>query len=95
MSRCPTPAVFLVGLLLAAGSVAQAQPAVKGEWTLPFATPNVMIHTSVLPTGKVLFWSRREAGEGLNPRACTPRVWDPAAGTGAGAFSETKKQAGV
>jgi galactose oxidase len=91
---------FAVGVLLAitltaAGATpAAAQPAVQGEWSPVFKTPNVMIHTHVLPTGKVLFWGRREAGEDLNPHKCTPRIWDPKKGTGAGAFSETKNTPG-
>jgi hypothetical protein len=60
-----------------------AQRAVQGEWSSEFDTQNVMIHASVLPNGKVLFWSRREAGEGLNPHECVPRIWDPKLGTGA------------
>jgi galactose oxidase len=68
---------------------AVAQPAAKGQWSPVFPTPNVLIHAHLLPSGKVLFWSRREAGEGLNPRDCQPRLWDPAMGTGAGAFSPT------
>src|SRR4051812_42123181 len=75
---------------------APAQPAVKGEWLPVFDTKNVMIHVSVLPNRKVLFWSRREAaaGEGLNPHVCTPRIWDPSKGTGPLAFSETPDKPG-
>ncbi len=98
MSRFRMPAFALlpiVGLALAAAAPAPAvaQPGVKGEWSPKFTTPNVMIHASVLPNGKVLFWSRREVGEGLDPKVCTPRIWDPA-GTGAGAFSETANKPG-
>ncbi|MDQ3623643.1 MAG: hypothetical protein M3463_14330, partial [Verrucomicrobiota bacterium] len=60
---------------------------VKGKWgeVLPF--PNVPIHVHVLPSGKVLFWGRREwnaqntaPAELLDPHNCTPRIWDPATG---------------
>jgi hypothetical protein len=70
---------------------ALAQPAAEGQWSPVFKTPNVMIHASLLPSGKVVFWSRREAGENLDPQDCTPRIWDPEKGTGQDAFSETPK----
>src|SRR5262249_33585410 len=63
--------------LLLAPQAAKSQPTVEGKWSDPFDTENVMIHASLLPTGKVLFWSRREVGQDLNPRDCTPRIWDP------------------
>ena len=72
---------------------ALAQPAVKGQWGPVFDTQNVMIHASVLLSGKVLFWSRRE-GADLNEHTCTPRIWDPAQGTGLRAFSETHNKPG-
>jgi hypothetical protein len=83
-----------LSLVATAPAPALAQLSVTGEWAPKFNTPNVMIHTSVLPTGKVLFWSRREAGEGLDPHACTPRIWNPALGTGPAAFSETSDKPG-
>jgi galactose oxidase len=63
-----------------APSSALAQPAVKGQWSPKFDTRNVMIHASLLPNGKVLFWGRREVGEGLDPHNSTPRIWDPKTG---------------
>jgi hypothetical protein len=50
-------------------AVAQAHPFtftvesadVRGRWGPAFSLPNVGIHGSVLPTGKVLMWSRRPA----------------------------------
>jgi galactose oxidase len=80
------PVAILGVALAAAPTAAIAQPAVVGEWSNPpFDTVNVMIHLSVLPTGKVLFWGRREPGGPLNPdptpdahRDCQPRIWDPA-----------------
>jgi galactose oxidase len=94
----PSPALALapalLAILAAAPTTAVAQPAVQGKWSAPFNTVNVMIHANVLPNGKVLFWSRREPGQGLDPHDCTPRVWDPARGTGPGAFSETANKPG-
>jgi galactose oxidase len=92
--RMPAFAFFSFFGIVYASTPAVAQVSVTGEWAPKFTTPNVMIHTSVLPNGKVLFWSRREAGEGLDPHVCTPRIWDPALGTGAAAFSPTSNKPG-
>ena len=62
------------------GSAAFGQPESKGQWDPPFEWPNVAIHLHVLPTGNVLFFSRRELGEGLDPHNCTPRIWNPQTG---------------
>jgi hypothetical protein len=86
-------ALLLPALAAVAPAPALAQPAVQGQWGPVFSTPNVMIHAHVLPSGKVLFWSRRE-GTDLNEHTSTPRVWDPALGTGPGAFSETHNRPG-
>jgi hypothetical protein len=41
--------------------------------------PNVGIHASVLPTGKVLMWGRRDRpDDSLDVHECTPFVWNPA-----------------
>jgi galactose oxidase len=69
---------LLAALLTIAPASAFAQPAAKGQWAPVFDWPNIAIHTHVLPNGTVLFWSRREKGEGLDPHNCTPRLWDPA-----------------
>jgi galactose oxidase-like protein len=45
-------------------------PASAGQWSAPFAWPNVAVHLSLLPTGKVLSF-------GLSG---TPQVWDPITG---------------
>ncbi|MBI3863830.1 MAG: DUF1929 domain-containing protein [Planctomycetia bacterium] len=87
-------ALLLAALSATASAPAHAQPATLGRWSPVFDTQNVMIHASVLPNGKVLFWSRREATEGLNPHQCQPRLWDPAKGTGANAFSLTQNTPG-
>lgn len=52
-----------------------------GRWDPVFGLPNVAIHTSLLPNGKVLFWGRRDdPGGSMNEHSCTPYVWDPAGG---------------
>jgi hypothetical protein len=80
--------------LLLVPQAARSQPAVQGKWSDPFDTENVMIHASLLPTGKVLFWSRREAGEKINVTVCTPRIWDPKLKTGPGAVLPTDNKPG-
>lgn len=50
-----------------------------GQWGQPFPWRNVAIHLHVLPNGKLLYWSRREPGQGLDPHDCVPRLWDPTA----------------
>ncbi len=52
-----------------------------GRWDPVFELPNVAIHTSVLPNGKVLFWGRRDQLAGsMHEPECTPYVWDPRTG---------------
>ena len=73
----------VAALVLAAFTLpARGQPAKMGKWDDKFDLPNVAIHMHMLPTGKVLFWSRREWKDGkplggLDPHDCTPRIWDP------------------
>jgi galactose oxidase len=71
-------------------AVAQARPftftvesaGVRGRWERAFPLPNVGIHGSVLPTGKVLMWGRRDRpDDSLDVHECTPFVWNPADGT--------------
>jgi galactose oxidase len=54
-----------------------------GQWGPRIDMQNVPIHTHVLPDGRVLYWSRREKDEDINPHVldCTPRIWDPKTGT--------------
>ena len=83
----PLHAVFL-----GADSQPRAQSAKpKGEWGPILPCPNVPIHTHVLPTGKVLFWGRREwkdgkprdnSARGLNEHDTSPFLWDPQAKEG-------------
>lgn len=55
--------------------------AARGRWEPVFELPNVAIHTHVLPTGKVLFWGRRNHPTGsMHEQNCTPYVWDPRTG---------------
>ena len=53
-----------------------------GQWSEVIPLPNVPIHTHVLPTGKILFWGRRNPPatpdfNSLNQRATTSYLWDP------------------
>src|SRR5271166_208971 len=89
----PVIVVVLQTLAAIAPAPASAQPSVQGQWSATFDTKNVMIHATLLPSGKVLFWSRREAGEGLNPQNCTPRIWDPSPGL-PGVITETLNKPG-
>ncbi len=45
--------------------------ALVGQWGAPHCLPIVAVHTSVLPTGKVMMWDR----------FAVTRLWDPATGT--------------
>jgi hypothetical protein len=55
---------------------------VRGRWEPVLPLPNVGIHGSVLPTGQVLMWGRRDRpGDSLDVHECTPFVWNPADGT--------------
>ena len=45
-ARFTTPAYAATGL-----------PSVVGQWAAPFDTPIVGIHTTLMPNGKVLFWT--------------------------------------
>jgi galactose oxidase len=75
-------AFFCLPAVMALTAPALGQPEKLGQWEPRFDLPNVAIHVHVLPTGKVLFWSRREwrgnkPAEGLDPHDCTPRILDP------------------
>ena len=50
----------------------------SGRWEGVFGLPNVAIHTTLLPDGKVLFWGRRdEPGGSMNEHSGTPHVVGP------------------
>ena len=70
------------GSLPSGGDRAEDSAAAQlGRWDPVFELPNVAIHTSVLPNGKVLFWGRRDQPTGsMNERECTPYLWDPSTG---------------
>jgi hypothetical protein len=58
-------------------------PAEVGQWSEKIALANVPIHTHVLPTGKVLFWGRRNPPgtpdfASLNLHETHAFIWDPA-----------------
>ena len=64
-------------------SAGQLDPKEIGSWDRVIALPNVPIHTHVLPTGKVLFWGRRNPPgtpdfPSLNQRQTHSFIWDPA-----------------
>ena len=69
-------------LWLIPGAMAQAPQTQSqiGSWSAPFPMLNVAVHAHVLPTGKVLFWGRRELGQGLDTPDTTPHLWDPVTG---------------
>ena len=80
-ANCSVSVFVLLCMVLArVPDAAIAQPAIKGKWEPPFEWPNVAVHLHMLPTGNVLFYSRRELGENLDPRDCVPRVWNPTTG---------------
>jgi hypothetical protein len=55
-----------------------AKWAVEGRWDPVFLLPNVAIHVSLLPDGKVLFWGRRDRPDlSMDEHECTPWIWDP------------------
>ncbi len=54
----------------------QGDPALIGQWSAPFSNPAIAIHTSVLPTGKVLMFSYNTG----NP-AGPVWLWNPESGT--------------
>ena len=54
-----------------------------GQWSAIISLPNVPIHTHLLPTGKVLFWGRRNPPgtpdfSSLNQHQTHAFIWDPA-----------------
>jgi hypothetical protein len=55
--------------LTTSGSACRAQTSLKGQWTGVQTWPVEAIHTTLLPTGKVLFWQSWRESVGL---------WDPA-----------------
>jgi hypothetical protein len=56
----------------------QGDPSVVGQWSAPIDLGVVTIHTHLLPTGKVLFWSRQQNGGGDALGFSQTYVFDPA-----------------
>ena len=59
------------------------EPATSGQWSELIQLGNVAIHAHLLPTGKVLYWGRREhpgdlTFSSLNEWKCFPFLFDPA-----------------
>jgi galactose oxidase len=70
-----------ISAALRGGRAGNSAWAYRGRWDPVFELPNVAIHTSVLPNGKVLFWGRRDQPTGsMHDHECTPYVWDPRTG---------------
>jgi hypothetical protein len=64
-------------------AILAADPAEIGQWSTKIPLANVPIHTHVLPTGKVLFWGRRNPPgtpdyPSLNQHETHAFLWDPA-----------------
>jgi hypothetical protein len=75
-------AVVAAALLwLAPGAKAQLPQKETGSWSSVFPMPNVAVHAHLLPTGKVLFWGRRELSQPLDTPDTPPHIWDPTNGT--------------
>jgi hypothetical protein len=78
------PTEFKSRDLPSADAVQQApDPSQVGEWSEKIVLANVPIHTHVLPTGKVLFWGRRNPPgtpdfASLNQHETHAFIWDPA-----------------
>ena len=61
----------ILGLLLTLSRVDGQGPATVGDWSSVMAWPYEAIHAHVLPTGKVMFWTRADHSQ----------LWDPANNT--------------
>jgi hypothetical protein len=49
---------------VAAGPAPQGSPSIVGQWSAPEDWGVVVIHSHVLPNGKLLFWSRDKTPQG-------------------------------
>ncbi|MEO7558568.1 MAG: Calx-beta domain-containing protein [Gammaproteobacteria bacterium] len=70
VARFTTPAYAATGL-----------PSQVGQWDAPFDTPIVGIHTTLMPNGKVLFWTYGIPRNNVN-NVGVAYVWNPTDGTG-------------
>ena len=76
-----------------------SSPQVVGQWGPVFNLSNVAIHAHLLPTGKVLYWGRRQkVGDAsfasLNEHFCSTFLWDPATGQSAATKDSPKLDSG-
>src|SRR5436309_2970235 len=62
---------FVAAGFVGVWSALAQDPAAVGQWSPVMTWPRIAIHTHVLPTGKVLYWSR----------GGTATLWDPATNT--------------
>ena len=62
---------FVAAGFIGVCSALAQDPATVGQWSSVMTWPRIAIHTHVLPTGKVLYWSR----------GGTATLWDPATNT--------------
>ena len=68
-------------------------PAELGRWGPLIGLLNVAVHSTVLPTGRVLMWGRRIPGDpDLDVHECQPFLFDPA--TGQSQLTDQPKSAG-
>src|SRR5262245_56976100 len=72
---CGVAVVALVQLAGVRAGAASADPEGDGEWSAPFDLQVEGIHTTLLPTGRVLLFQRPKLSYGSDAR-----VWDPATG---------------
>ena len=70
----------------APAAASAADPAVVGEWTTPFTIPAKGIHATVLPTGKILWFSYPVAAVGSDTW-----LWDPQTGATTNASLTTQR----
>ena len=74
---------------LAKVSAAAGSPDQVGAWTTaPFDIPAYAIHSAVLPTGKVIFWSFPFYPN--DPNEGRAYLWDPSKGTGPDSFTDVR-----
>ena len=71
----------LLAPLLARAQAAGGSPDQVGQWGASIPFPVIGIHTTLLPTGKVLFWSYSVPKDNSN-NGGVGYIWNPADGTG-------------
>lgn len=73
-SRSGVLALWLLGCAALAGPARAQTPAEEGQWSSVMSWPLSATHTSLLPTGRVMYFG--EFAQGDDP----PGLWDPATG---------------